>query len=99
MNRTETYKSKYSLQADVNWNLTALAIKYHTVGTVSKSCREILETQAKSIQLTHLYMTSNVLGLLLFGGILSVCADKTENIPYIKYLRLIHSILSVSLHV
>jgi hypothetical protein len=33
--------------------------EYYIVGTVPKSNRKILETEAKSISLTHIYMTPN----------------------------------------
>jgi hypothetical protein len=32
---------------------------YHTVGTVPKSNREVVETEAKKIPLSHIYMTPN----------------------------------------
>ena len=37
---------------------------YHTVGTVPKSNREIVETEAKSTPLTHIYMTSHIPALV-----------------------------------
>jgi len=33
--------------------------KYHTVGKIPKSNRKIVETEAKSIPVAHIYMTSN----------------------------------------
>jgi hypothetical protein len=32
---------------------------YHAVGTVPKSNREVVETEAKKIPLSHIYMTPN----------------------------------------
>jgi len=37
--------------------------KYHTVGTVPKFYRKIVETDVKSISLTHKYMTGQFPGL------------------------------------
>ena len=37
---------------------------YHIVGTVPKSNREVVETEAKKIPLTHIYMTSHFPGLV-----------------------------------
>jgi len=34
--------------------------KYHAAGTVPKSNRKIVETETKSIPITHIYMTADL---------------------------------------
>ncbi len=40
-------------------------IKYHTVGKFPRSNRKIVETEAKSLLLAHIYMTPNTHILLI----------------------------------
>ena len=40
-----------------------MGTKYHTVGSIPKSNRKIVEIEASSILITHLYMTTHVHGL------------------------------------
>ena len=51
---------KLSVEMSNYCSKSVLHIKWKTVGTISKSNKKIVETETKSISLTHMYMTAHL---------------------------------------
>ena len=54
----------FTIISDMELNFEKKNKKKHTVETIPKSYRKILETEAKSILLTHIYMNAHFLDLV-----------------------------------